>query len=103
MLRSILTLTAALFLVVATAGCTARNNKQLENDLKQIGIAYHNHCDATRKAPEKADDLAPYLENDQRILGLLRSGAIVFQYGVSLIEMTQQEGSALTILAYAKE
>src|SRR5262249_29140265 len=30
------------------------------NDLRQIGLAYHNCCDATQRAPTKVDDLAPF-------------------------------------------
>src|SRR5215472_15111090 len=79
-----------------------RRGKVAENDLKMIGLAYHNYMDAKGKGPAKADDLAPFLENDQRVLGLLKSGEIVFSYNVNIAAMSEFGGSN-TVLAYFKE
>jgi len=71
------------------------------NDLKQIGLAYHNYHDATNKGPANAKDLAPYFENSKRLLDHLESKRIVFFYNVRLTQMT--EGTSNTILAYEKD
>lgn len=72
------------------------------NDLKQIGLAFHNHCDATNKGPAKAEDLAPYFENDKKLLALLKDGDVVFIYGVSVRDMAKTTGTSNTVLAYEK-
>ena len=71
------------------------------NDLKQIGLAYHNHIDSTTKPPQKAEDLAPYFENSKKLLDHLKTKRIEFYYGVGLLQMT--EGSSNTVLAYEKD
>jgi hypothetical protein len=73
-----------------------------QNDLNQIGVAYHNHEMTFKRGPQRAEDLAPYLEHDAKILGRLKSGDIVFLYGVSIRDMLM-EGTANTVLAYEKE
>lgn len=71
------------------------------NTLKQLGLAYHNHCDATGKPPTKADDLAPYLDNNKKLLDTLKSGQIVFIYGVGILDM--KAGTSNSVLAYEKD
>jgi len=72
------------------------------NYLKQVGLSYHNYLDANGgKAPAKAEDLAPYFENDKKLLDALKSEEIVFLYGVRLVDMTA--GSSNTVLAYEKD
>src|SRR5262249_28510292 len=42
---------------------------RLENNLRMIGLAYHTHCHASGgKGPAKAEDLLPFMENDQRLV-----------------------------------
>ena len=78
-------------------------NLQTSNDLKQLGLAYHSsYVDSTRRPPAKAQDLAPFIENDRRLLGRLESGEIVFRYGVTLTDMLP-EGTSKTIIAYEKD
>jgi hypothetical protein len=74
-------------------------DKQMDADLKRIGIAYHLHFDAKRKGPATGEDLGPFLENDQRLLGLLKSGDIVFIYNVGILDM---DGTSDTVVAYDK-
>lgn len=84
---------------VARAG-----DKVTSNDLKQLGLAYHTyHDDSKGKAPTKAEDLAPHIDNKTRdkILGFLKSGQIVFIYNVRITEMTK--GTSNTVLAYEKD
>ena len=71
---------------------------RIQNDLKQIGLAYHNFFDTNRKGPAKAEDLGPFLENDARLLGLLKTETIVFYWNVGLLQMPQ--GTSNTVLAY---
>jgi hypothetical protein len=93
-------------LLVLVLGASAAHGQILDkvkmaNYLKQIGLAYHNHLDATNKAPAKAEDLAPYFENDKKLLDALKSEEIVFIYGVRLTEMPA--GSSKTVIAYEKD
>jgi hypothetical protein len=92
---------AAAFVLFAPAAGAAPGDARTTNDLKQIGLAYHNCIDATNKAPAKAEDLAPYFENDKRLLGLLKNEDIVFFYNVTIAQMTA--GTSNTVLAYVKD
>jgi hypothetical protein len=78
------------------------DKSKIANSLKQIGLAYHNYLDSNNgKAPAKAEDLAPYFENDKKLLDALKSEDLVFFYGVRLVDMTA--GSSNTVLAYEKD
>jgi hypothetical protein len=68
------------------------------NDLKNIGLAYQNCLIQTGKAPAKAEDLAPFFDNDQKLVKALKDNEIIFVYGVSQNQMPK--GTANTILAY---
>lgn len=69
------------------------------NDLRQIGLAYHNYYDANRKGPSRAEDLLPFLGNSQALIAPLKDGRVVFIYNVRILDMTDA-GTANTILAY---
>jgi hypothetical protein len=76
--------------------------------LTKIGLAYHKCISSTKKPPAKAEDLAPYYENDaaifpenDKITDALRKGQIVFIYNSSIQNMPA--GTEKTILAYEKE
>jgi len=75
-------------------------DRRLENDLRQIGFAYHNHFDARRKAPARAEDLVQFMENDKRLLNLLKND-LVFIYNVGPLDMP--DGSTNTVLAYQRD
>jgi hypothetical protein len=87
-------------LAVGLAGAAPADAKTT-NDLKQIGLAYHNYHAAFNKGPSKVEDLAEFLENDKRLIGLLKDETIVFFFGVSIEQMTA--GTSNTVLAYVKE
>jgi len=70
------------------------------NDLKQFGLAYHNYQDAYNKAPSKAEDLAPLLENNKRLMEVLKD-KIIFIYDVRTADM--KAGTSNTVLAYTKD
>jgi hypothetical protein len=72
------------------------------NELTQIGIAFHSFNDATNRGPRNADELAPYLENNTRIVNALKPGGkYIFHWDLSIRQMTQ--GASNTILAYYKD
>jgi hypothetical protein len=91
----------SLAVVVALTGAVRADDRVTANDLKQIGLAYHGHHDATNKAPQKAEDLAPYFENSKKLLDHLKTKRIEFYYGVGLLQMP--EGTSNTVLAYEKD
>src|SRR4051812_40258631 len=92
-------LAAVAALLALTGG--ARAADVTANDLKQIGLAYHNHIDAAGKPPAKAKDLSPYFENSKKLLDFLETKQIVFIYNVGLRDMT--DGTSNTVIAYVKE
>jgi len=75
-------------------------DRRRQNDLKQIGLAYHNYFSANNRAPSKVEDLAPFYESSVELTRSLKSGDIVFFYGVGLREM--KAGTSNTVLAYEK-
>src|SRR5262245_1790713 len=88
-------------IVAVLSGTVQAQDQVRPNDLKQIGLAYHNHISDTTKAPQKAEDLAPYFDNSKRLLDFLKTKQIEFFYGVGIAQMT--EGTSNTILAYEKD
>jgi hypothetical protein len=77
-------------------------DKKLTNDLRQLGLAYHNYMDTMGgQGPDKPDDLSSFVENDQRLINPLKSGDIVLIYKVRLTDMT--DGANNYVLGYAKE
>jgi hypothetical protein len=95
----------SLGLVFGSAGCgriqNAAQQSRSMNDLKLIGIWYHNYHAATNKGPEKAEDLKGYAADDPKVYQALVDGKFVFIYGVKLADMTA--GSSNTVLAYEAE
>jgi hypothetical protein len=74
---------------------------KVKNDLRQIVLSYLNYMDSTGRPPAKADDLAPYLDNNQRLIKLIKDGDIVVGWRSTFGQMT--EGTSNTILVYEKE
>jgi hypothetical protein len=54
-----------LVLMLAASGCG--NDQKAANDLKRIGLAYHDYNAATSKAPTGPKDLEPYYERDAKL------------------------------------
>ncbi len=79
-------------------GANAPQASRTSNDLKQLVLAYHCYLDANQRPPQKPDDLGPYIENDARLLAALKSGQLVFIFGVGLTDMPA--GSSNTVVAY---
>ena len=85
----------------APAATDPRAKAVRTNQLKMIGLAYHNHLDAKRQPPAKIEDLAPFYENDAKITAALKDGSVVFIWKSSIQNMTA--GTSNTVLAYEKE
>ena len=79
----------------------AADRQKKLNDLKQIGLAYHNCISTTNKPPAKVEDLEPYYERDARITAALKDGTYVFFWNVKLTDMVN--GTSNTILGYEKD
>jgi hypothetical protein len=96
---------AAVVLLVGAAAAPARqfDSKKIPNDLRQIALAYHSYVDANGKGPAKAEDLAPYLENDKRMVGLLKDKDVVLFYGYKITEIANAEGTSNTVMGYEKD
>jgi hypothetical protein len=82
-------------------GGDAADRARKENDLKQIGLAYHSYFSTTGKAPAKVEDLEPYYEKNAKITAALKDGTYVFYYNVKLTDMVN--GTSNTILGYEKD
>jgi predicted Zn finger-like uncharacterized protein len=82
-------------------------NREMEIDLKYIGVAYMNMSDV-KKTPAKAEDFEPYLVNMIPFEGRegkfayekLKNGGIVFIYNVPQIDLRNK---GRQILAYDKD
>jgi hypothetical protein len=81
------------------AGAADREKKT--NDLRQIGLAYHNCLETNKKPPAKVEDLEPFYEKNAKITAALKDGTYVFYYNVKLTDMTN--GTSNTILGYEKD
>jgi hypothetical protein len=85
----------------APAAGDAADRTKKTNDLKQIGLAYHNCVGANNKPPARVEDLEPFYEKDAKITAALKDGTYVFFYNVKPTDMTQ--GTSNTILGYEKD
>lgn len=80
-------------------GLPAVDRQAANRDLKQLGLAYHLYCDDKGKAPGKAADLLPYVDNNQKLIGNVESGYYVMYFGQLPQQMTN--GTANTVLGHA--
>jgi hypothetical protein len=70
------------------------------NQLREIGLAYHQFLKDHPRAPENAQELQKYLGDSPKTYAMLTDGSLVFIYGVRPADMP--EGSNRTVLAYEK-
>jgi hypothetical protein len=78
-----------------------RNIQQVNNDMKQLGLAYHNFQGTYNRGPATVEELSPFFDNNAQIKEALQKGEYVFHWKLNLGAMTQ--GSSNTILAYEKD
>jgi hypothetical protein len=93
------------FLCLAFIGLTAparADDRVQPNDLKQIGLAFHNFVDTKNRGPKDADELAPFFENSKKLLDHLKTKRIDFVFGVSLKDL-EGTGVSNTIIAHEKD
>jgi hypothetical protein len=98
----------ALFALFA-AGCgrvrDAAARSKRTNDLKQIGLSYHNYLDLNAgKPPANADDLAKAAAGDPQAAQaaqLAKSGQYIILWGSTVVAMQKNPGgSSGTVLGY---
>jgi hypothetical protein len=85
-----------LVLLLAASGCGSDNNVRLVNDLKGVGVAYHNYHDTFSKGPANWEELAKTSIDAQQIQRVRDAGYQV-KWGVKFSEVT--EGTSNTVLA----
>jgi hypothetical protein len=92
--------------MMACSGFEQARQRQIDsNELKQIGLAWHNYCDTNRKGPSRPEDLFQYMGGSNAPPSqALKSGKYVFLWGVSVSDIASARdgpGTGRTVLAYA--
>ena len=72
-----------------------------QDQLKQLGLAYHSHVGAMKRPPANAKELAPFFEKDAKLMETLTKGEYIILWKSSFENMTA--GTSNTILGYEKE
>jgi hypothetical protein len=99
--------TVALLAVVVALlfGCggvrQAAQNQKRANQLKAIGLAYHNCNDDQQRGPGNADELRKYLEGFEDAYKAVKAGDIVVLWGAR-IPADFPQGTPNTVLGYDK-
>ncbi len=92
----------ALAVVLLFAACGgmrgAAQRNQRTNQLKSLGIMYHNYHDRNGKGPSRVEDLAQLGQDDPQTYAALQRGDFVLIWDVSIPGMVQ--GSSNTVLGY---
>jgi hypothetical protein len=94
----------ALAAVLTTLGCgvqEAAARTKRSNQLKSIGLAYHNCNDQNKKGPANADELAKFGALPDEVAAV-KTGEIVVQWN-AVIPGSFPAGAGETVLAYEKD
>jgi hypothetical protein len=94
---------ALLFVLAVGAPAPASDIKIGHDDMEKIGIAYKSYCDDKGEPPAQVEQLAPYLDNNKRLVDALKDKDIVFYYDVPQKRIGSSTGQSLTVLAYEKD
>jgi hypothetical protein len=73
-----------------------------QNQLQQIGLAYHSFWDANAgRGPSSVEELSPFYEKNRGITDAIKSGYYVVYWKATIASM--QMGASNTVLAYEKD
>ena len=107
--RRLMTVSLILGVVALLLGCggvakvrEAAARAKKVNQLKQVGLAYHNFQDNNIKPPAGAADLLPLLKADPETAQALQSGDIVVLWGAK-VPADFPQGTSVTVLGYDKD
>src|SRR5579872_3279028 len=81
----------------------AADRAKKTNDLKQLGLMYHNYVDTNKKGPASADDLKSVTgsQQEQAVVQMVKDGKYVLLWGTTIPEMQKNPGGASgTVLGY---
>ena len=95
------TMPTMLLVLAGMSGCSGGAKRT--NDVREIGVAFHEFFAEKAKPPTQAADLKPYIK-DEKAYAFLSSGDFVLIWGVGIPEMKANSGDAGgTILGYEKD
>lgn len=80
------------------AAKAAAEQAQYKNDLKQLGLAFHNYHDLNGRAPENWNELLDFAIDEQEVLRKLQGKGTTVVWGVSFKDVLN--GTSNTALAY---
>jgi prepilin-type processing-associated H-X9-DG protein len=78
----------------------AAQRQKRANDLKQIGLAYHNYLDDNKQGPSRTEDLQKYLQDAPATYQALLNGQYVVVWGKTIQSMSAGAGTSNTVLGY---
>jgi hypothetical protein len=84
-------------------GNAPQADRQVLDDLKVIGLAYHSFNDVKKRGPKDADELKPFLGENQSAYQGLKDGRYVFQWNVRMMDVMKGTGTSNTVLAYERD
>jgi hypothetical protein len=81
----------------------AADRAKKSNDLKQLGLMYHNYILTNKKGPASADDLKSVTGSpqEQAVVQMVKDGKYVLVWGTTIAEMQKNPGGSTgTVLGY---
>src|SRR5262249_14916098 len=108
-LRRIATVLAGLMILSCMLACgvgkvrEAAARTKRSNDLKQIGLAYHNFHDTNKRGPKDSAELQAFEKDPQAkevIAQTAPGGAYVVIWNVSISDLSKKGGLSTTVLGY---
>jgi hypothetical protein len=91
-------------LLAGCGGTGSRSDPQAVNDLKVIGLGFHNFNDTFARGPKDADELKKFIEDGSKTAYPgLKDGRYVFLWNVGLRDLMKGTGVSNTVVAYEKD